>query len=453
MSAAEFTRAAREFHEGYAATADPDLLERAIELHRRAAEAAAPGDPLLPRYLSNLAVALSDRYDLTSALADLTDAIETAEAALRGTPEGAPERGTRLGNLGVFLSDRYDRLGDLDDLDTALDLLTEAAGEGDPWSADTARAHSNLSMLWLDRYERTRRPAELDASVLAAEAAVQATPSGSADLPGYLNNLGNAHRMRYERTAEDGVAGAGAQGRFAIEVADLLVAVEAYRRAVELCPAGSPYRPKFLTNLGNVLLDRWAVLQDGDDFTESVAVLTAAVEATPAGSPDLTGRLNNLAVTLQHGEPAHHPRAAGLFRTCCEHGLEAGVEGALMAAENWGRWALERRAFAEASEAYGFAWRAADRLYRTQAGRSYKQTWLLSFTGLSAGAALAAARSGDVPSAALALERGRAMLLAEALERDRAELDDLAAHRPDLSRRYLAAAEHVRSLDARGITY
>ncbi|MEU4510461.1 hypothetical protein AB0G05_13250 [Nonomuraea wenchangensis] len=258
-----------DLHRTYLATGDLTLLDQAVELFRSAVADAPADDPRLAVYLSNLAVGLSDRYERTGLERDLDEAIETGWKALRSTPSDSPDRITYLGNLGVFLSDRYDRSGDLHDLDTALDLLTESLQHAEPGSPDTARAYSNLSMLLIDSYERTRRSDALDAAIQAAEATLENTNEGDEEFPGHLINLGNARRMRYEHLAAQDLA---TDGEPAIEITDLLLAIAAYERAAELS-TGSRLRPKVLTNLGNVLLDKWVVLNSEDDYARAITCL------------------------------------------------------------------------------------------------------------------------------------------------------------------------------------
>ncbi|WP_329428889.1 hypothetical protein OG339_06635 [Streptosporangium sp. NBC_01495] len=426
-------------------------LQRAIANFRRAI-ATAESDPERATFHSNLAVALSERYERTGEPADLDSAIAEIEQAVRETPADSPDRVTYLGNLGVFLSDRYDRTGDLSDLDSALEVIMEAVGEADADVAETARLHSNAAILWLDRYERTGSPLQLDMSIRSAVAAVELTPPEAAELPGYLNNLGNARRMRFEHLAEVSIDAIGDSATTDIEVGDLLVAVEAYQRAIELTPAGSPHLPKFLTNLGNSLMDRGSVMASAEDLDRAVGIFDQAVTATLPGSPDLPSRLNNLATGLRFrhsrtGLAADRRRAVETYRDSCRLGLESSVETALAAAQNWGLWATERRSWAEAVEAYELALQAARQLYRLQLSRVYKQTWLVSSDGLTAAAAFADVMVGEFAAAVVALEGGRAMLMADALDRDRADLADLHAQRPLLAERYILAAERVRSLE------
>ncbi len=430
----------------YAADGDLADLEHAIGNFR---DAIAAEDDELERaaFESNLAVVLADRYERTGQLADLEAAITSAEQAVRHAPPGDPDRVTYLGNLAVCLSDRYDRLGDLSDLDRALDILISVTEEADGDPSEMARLWSNLGMLWLTRYERTAEPAELDLSIQMAEQAVALTPSGAPELPGYLNNVGNARRLRFERLANTNPGPGRTTGD-----ADLASAVDAYQRAVDLTPTDSPNRPKFLTNLGNVLLDRAAARPAIDAIDGAIDALEGAVATTLPNSPDLAGRLNNLASALhfRHGftdSAADLYRATRTYEESCRRGLQASAGIALAAAVNWATWATERRAWPEAVEAYGFAFQAADRLRRLQLLREHKQTWLRSCEALAARAAFANVMAGQLTAAVLAAEQGRALLLADALERDRADLHDLRQQRPALAERYRTAAERLRSME------
>ena len=59
-------------------------------------------------------------------------------------------------------------------------------------------------------------------------------------------------------------------------------------------PAGSPDLPGYLNNLGAGLRTRFGRTGRLEELEEAIKVSQAAVAATPAGSPDLPSRLNNL---------------------------------------------------------------------------------------------------------------------------------------------------------------
>ena len=93
--------------------------------------------------------------------------------------------------------------------------------------------------------------------------------------------------------------------------------------------------------------------------------------------------------------------------------------------------------------------RAVQTTFQVQLIRNHRASWLRDGQGLAAMGAYAAARSGEGTRAAELLERGRALMLSEVLQRDRAELDRLpGAAGADLARRFRAAAATITVLES-----
>jgi hypothetical protein len=128
--------------------------------------------------------------------------------------------------------------------------------------------------------------------------------------------------------------------------------------------------------------------------------------------------------------------------------LDSSLADTLLAARNWGRWAIEQEAWSDASSAYRNGLQASDRLFQIQLLRTDKEVWLRSMRGLHAAAAYAMAKAGDITGAAAAMEAGRARLLSQALERDRADLARLRDENQPLYQRYVAAAGRVSQLES-----
>jgi hypothetical protein len=114
---------------------------------------------------------------------------------------------------------------------------------------------------------------------------------------------------------------------------------------------------------------------------------------------------------------------------------------------DWGKWAIGRTAYLEASDAHDLAAGALDQLFRAQLLRPNKEAWLRLASGSAAAGSFAHAMAADRTGAVLAIERGRALLLSETLNRDRAELTHLtAAGRGDLVTRYGKASQRLKGL-------
>jgi CHAT domain-containing protein len=357
---------------------DMAVLDEAIKLAERAASI-----PSQIEHRTGLADLLSDRYELRGSLDDLSHAIEFYHQILVGgrSASPAPQKGThaRLGNL---LRRRYLRTRDPSDIEEAVRLLTEALDED--------RTHpgtmTSLGSALLTRYHANGDMADLWSAVDLQKRAVNATAEKDLDRPARYNNAGNALAEASRVNADPGL---GKQ------------AIEHYKMALRLAVESDVDRASREYNLGRVL-------QAQSQLTNDDTLIDPAVAA---------------------------------YRQAVHHGLNTSLEWALSAARLWGDWATERGDWDEAAEAYGYALEAAQRLFRTQLLREDKETWLADSQGLPAEAAYAMFRAGRYVDAVVALEAGRGQQLAEALERDRADLDRLTStDHGELVSRYRVAA-------------
>jgi hypothetical protein len=354
----------------YARTGNLTDLQKAIELHQQAVGHLPAGSPDRAGYWSNLGNALSERYLRAGDLADLWQAIVAWQQAVDLAPIDAPDRGLWLNNLGKGLLARYTRTGNMADLNQAIEKFQEATQRIPPDSPDRASLLNNLGSALNDRHTSLGNQADLDDAIEAYQQAVSLMPLNSPDRAVVLSSLGTGLRDRYVRTGD---------------LADLSQAITACQQAVELMPEGSPNRAGCLTNLGTGLHDRYA----------------------------------------RTGDPADLQQAIKAYQEACNLGLRIHVESALITSRVWGKWSLERQEWEEATEAFGYGIQAIEQLTAVQLSRSGKEAWLREAQPLPASAAYAYARCEQFTQAVIAIENGRARLLAEALERHRADLERL----------------------------
>jgi hypothetical protein len=158
--------------------------------------------------------------------------------------------------------------------------------------------------------------------------------------------------------------------------------------------------------------------------------------------PDRPRYLNSLGVVLRHrysrtGAPEDLREAVDAFVTSCEQGLRDTPETCMAAATNWGTWATERGQWEDAARAFQYGIDALDGLFSIQLLLDNKEIWLREARDLSPRAAFARIHLDDHKGAVAALERGRARMLSEALDLDRADTERLAElGRADLVARY-----------------
>lgn len=323
----------------FTVTGEPADLDAAIDLHREAVRCAADSDPHRLDYLSNLGHALHDRYEERGELTDLNDAV----AAHITTGLDHP---LRAGNRANALTSRFDHLDDIADLDEALRVGAAALAVLPVTHIHRGSQLSNLGSFWFERFQRTRDPADLGESIAADREAVRRTPPRHLDRSRRLANLATALDSRYERTGDPAdMEEAVDLHREAYRCAppsrrrhhgsalaitlhlrfhlyggdsDLTECVSLLREAVD-CRPDHPDRPRRRTLLASALITRHNENADPADLAEAVALIRAAVAATPPRHVQRVGRLAMLGSTLSKtGDPALVDEAIEVLRSIAD---------------------------------------------------------------------------------------------------------------------------------------
>jgi tetratricopeptide (TPR) repeat protein len=392
-------------------------------------------------FLVNLSSVLIRRAELTGNDVLLERAIDIA-------------RGADATNLATALHLRAARTGRPDCLEEALSIALRVVAETPP-ATPAGAALSNLAAIRLTRYLRSSRGGDLDDAVAVARAGVEATPEADPELAGRLSNLGNVLRLRgvrirsardldeavdvlaraarsarTDRAAHLSNLGAALQSRAEIAGGDPSQAPPVLQAAVDLTPPGSPYRARYLSNLGNAL-------SSAGDPGAAVRQQREALSLLPGGHPDRAVVLGNLAAALEAtNDPATRPEAISVTSQVAGDPT-ANSQDRLLAA--WRLADLQIKAadgdVGEGAPAMRTAVELAQRaawLGVTSADRAYTLT-RFSTLALDAAAAIA---GRDADGALAALEAGRGVGWQEMLGQRR--LDALTARDPELGGRLRA---------------
>jgi hypothetical protein len=306
---------------------------------------------------------------------------------------------------------------------------------------------NNLGVALWNRHGHRPGSDDLNEALDVFQRAVAATVPGAADMPTYLDNLANALSDRYAATGD---------------AADLDQAIVAYDRAVAALPDNAPERVRILANLAVSLLTRYrdaGAHEDKDerDLDRALTVLLDVTGRTPQGAPALVSRLNSLGVGLKYrfqrdSDPADLADGRAALDAASGPAGAGDVRWRLAAACTLAGWAAERDEWAQAAAAYPTAMAVAEDYRRVQLARDNAEAAMRGFAGLYADAAYALARNGQPREAATAAEQGRAVLLSEALDRERALARLLAtdsrAEVTALARRFRASLAKLRELSS-----
>jgi CHAT domain-containing protein/tetratricopeptide (TPR) repeat protein len=425
-------------HTRHQRTGDPGDLELAIGVLDEVAAAAEVEPGERAEAFSNLGLSLRDRHLRTGSAADLDRAIAAFEAAVADPASITPPQlaGFQV-NLGLGYWNRFGRTGDLADLQRAIGLLESAVSTYSvDDETDRAIAANMLGLALGDRYRYLGDPPDLERAMQAHEQAA-AAPLKGPQRAAILNNLGGTFLQRHQEAGD---------------LDDLDRGVAAFQESVEASPADAPDRTRHLLNLAQGLQERYRQARAFPDLEQAVDLAEQALGSAPTGSVDRPGALAVLAEAVrvryqQIGHRSDLERAVASFRAAGQEALGARADVALNSMRRWADWATDRGAWDQAAEAGDRAIAAMHQLFRSQLGRPDKEAWLRLAQGIGVQTAYARAMAGEPAKAVVSLESSRALLLSEALERDRSELEALSRlGHGDLVTRYWQAADHMREL-------
>ena len=421
-------------------TGDKNVLIRALDAYRRAADLPIGGVNDHADTLSNRGSALLALYELEGDASCLSEALGLVREAVDATPAKSPKRPRLLSNLATALNRRYAQSGELHTLEAAAGLLTEAVAACSDKSPNRHAYANNLGNTYGLLYEHSQSIEHLRRAVKAYHLAMGGLSQSSPHWPGYRNNLGNVLSRLHAITGESDM---------------LMQAVAHHRAAVDATATGLSQRAGYLANLGTVLLELYEASRSEDDLRGAIDALEKALRAAPR-SPERPGHKAVLGQALSHRflrsrRKRDRRRAIRTFREACEEGLIYAPSATLQSARLWSNLAENLEDWPGVSEAVAFGALAAESLYARQLRRQHKRTWLRDSRDIAAAGAYALAKLGRQEDACLLLEQDRARLMSEVLERDTAQLDELQNRAPELHARYVEAALHLRWLESEDI--
>ncbi|MFJ8961995.1 CHAT domain-containing protein [Lentzea sp. NPDC102401] len=472
-------RAVATFHGlRHALTGEAEDADLAVDGLRDLVARSAEDDAEHAYHLRLLGMALCDRYDERGRADDLRDAVDALEKA-----ENVNSGGDLWSIYADALTRRHKRFGKVEDLDRAIGLAeSQLAAEG-ARADENHRGWNALSLALSARFYQTGRLDDLDRAT-AISAKLVAAPVDEAahavalanyglrlvdqynyrhdtgDLKRAVGLLRQANDFRGARPIEQARwqstlgSALGALAEVTGQLQDLTESIALLRKAVANTPEYSFEYANRCNNLGAGLMALYNRTRRTDDLNAAIAAIEDGVRASAADAPGYGWRIGNLATALAArpgGEldPVERVRVGQYFRLGVEMNLGVRPESALRMARAWGERAADAADWETAVEAYKAGVQAVQRLTETQILREDYALWLHGASELFVDAADAMARAGRLADAVLALEQGRALVLSETLERDRAVVDSLTdAGLESLRVRFTAAVKNLRDLQA-----
>ncbi|XGV97804.1 MAG: CHAT domain-containing protein [Leptolyngbya sp. BL-A-14] len=374
-------------------------LEQAIALYQQALQVFTHQEfPIQWAMIqNNLSNAYTERIRADRS-ENLEQAIEASQHALQVlTHQQFPiEWSKAQNNLGNAYSDRL-RGNRAENLEWAIEAYYQAlrVRTREKFPIQWASTQNNLGTAYRERI-RGDRPENLEQAIDAYQKALQVyTPEQfPVDWAMTQNNLGNAYSDRLQGNLAD----------------NLELAIHAYQKALQV------YTPEQFP------VD-WAMTQNNLGNVYSKQVQSASRD-----------KLDLAIAAYQQALQVYTPE---LLPNSCRG-----------TARSLGNLYADHHCWTEAVAAYKQAIQATELLYQASILRSGQEIELVETDNLFRQAAFAQAKANDLQAAAVTLERGRARGLSETLERDRADLTQLAKLSPDRYQQYQTAVEALRQLES-----
>ncbi|NUR83945.1 MAG: tetratricopeptide repeat protein, partial [Nonomuraea sp.] len=267
-------------------TGDPADLADAERHARRVLRLAGEDHPERALFLSTLAAVLRTRFD-QGGESSADEIVRLAEEAVRRSPRVVPLWSRRLSALADALSLRYEVTGAFADLRESIAVLRAAVEDCPATHPEYPAYRFNLGVGLFTRYLRNGAAADLDEAVSACREAVQRTPPGHVRRPGLEAHLAVILRARHTATGRR---------------EDLDEAIRLATRAAAELDAPNPRRAWTVSLLSLLHGGRYQLLGDPADLAEAVRLGRAALAATPYGRRDRVVVVNNLVTVLVMGE-------------------------------------------------------------------------------------------------------------------------------------------------------
>jgi CHAT domain-containing protein len=429
----EKRRLHRSLRDSFEANGDPLILDEAISLLEQLISVTTTKATIDPDDFSYLGICYGLRWGRSRQSIDLDRSVLAYHQAIGKSAVDSPELAGYYSNLGITHRRQYEQHGDLSALSQAIQMCKFALNFADAKPSVLVRSRVNYATCLQARYQHSKDLVDLEAAIRELEAALNEPAINTLEQPSYLTNLAAALLLRFDAIGE---------------ISDLDKAVGILKHAVQVGSQANWNGANVQMNLGLALYLRYRHNRNVEDLDEAIALLASCV-----GGKDYP-QIDSLVayyLGITHKARFEHVNTkeelqSGIsyLRLACEVGADQRVFVVLQAAREWGNWAIERSSWAEAAEAYSHGLSSIGQLVPLQIVRATKETWLREAQQIPRRLAFALAKLGKAADAVVALEKGRALLLSESLERSRINLQRLEDHgHRDLYQTYLDLAERL----------
>jgi tetratricopeptide (TPR) repeat protein len=423
----------------YEKTGNVSDLEEAIEAARVAIKSTSADHLDYSTWINNLSSRLNQRYERTGDNSNLEEAIQLARRAIGMNPRESSERMYQLTNLGNGLGNRYDRSGELVDLEEAIQTAREALAIAPPQHRDRVTWLHNLGNKLAERFSRRGLVGNLLEAIVMANEVVELTSKDHPFYASFLVSLGNKLAMRY-------VHPIGLEDTEAVQILDTAIAMT--REAMDMTPTTDNEARPWSNELADKLIDRFDKKNDIVDLQEAISLGRQAAKLTASNNPKRVMILMNLGKALERqykrtGETADLEEATSTFYEAWNSQVEVPFRRIRAAASCLKLLAIQER-FDAASDLGRDVLDLVPTVNTNLLDRKDQQFAMSTFAGIAADVCAVLLAIGSVELALESLEKGRAVIISQCLDR-RSDLSDLESAYPEIANRYHRLIQKVNT--------
>ena len=184
-------------NERFDATRSIDDIHRSVLLSDQVVSSTPSGHPFLPRRLSGLGGALHSGYEAFGSMEDLRQSVAAKPKSVTLTSHDDSDLASRLNTLGVSLLRLFEEIGGMEDLHHAVTVITQSVALASADDLERAIYLDSLSDSLQLRHRRTGSIDDLDQALQAVKNSVNLTPSYHPRFARPIGNLGALAHLRF----------------------------------------------------------------------------------------------------------------------------------------------------------------------------------------------------------------------------------------------------------------
>jgi hypothetical protein len=421
------------YYEKYLVTNNESDLYLAIENLKRSIDLMPIDSADKPERILSYAILLKMRFIKVKSITDLDNAVEVINQIIAVNSKKDENNWKFFSVLANLLHLRHDTTGGIYDLDQAIEAITQAIVLLEDDSSDLPYLLADRSILLAQKFDYDHNPSLLDLAEKGLIRAISLVKNDQVLKSRFQQNLANVQKIVFEISGDQ---------------TNLVNAIEIRKDAIKSTSHDSDELAGRIASLGQDFFSLFQVTQESSYLNDAIKQLRLASSLQHSSELEAAGTryvLTNLLMERYNLRKSNRDldEARTLYPKVIETATRSSINLLLSANVSWANWNSRFNFWDQAVQAFEYALSAADELVQIQRTLGHKAIQIEKLTDLHINACYAFAKYGKNEEAVMALERGRARILAQSFTLRNPELSRLASEYPLLATSLCKAASRL----------